>query len=139
MRISSYKNTKLLAIIVFFAILLSSDWCAGEVAEFPYQIEQNAECSIIMSEISAKSFLVYEQSIPVETCRGMTGQIISASERNIERYRKRYTDIAFTTFLCSVGTISSFNLLLEVGESMDLLECQILEFIHDSDGKKGAF
>ena len=69
----------------------------------------------------------------------MTGQIISASERNIERYRKRYTDIAFTTFLCSVGTISSFNLLLEVGESMDLLECQILEFIHDSDGKKGAF
>ena len=32
MRISSYKNTKLLAIIVFFAILLSSDWCAGEVA-----------------------------------------------------------------------------------------------------------
>lgn len=139
MRIISYKNTKLLAMIIFLAILLSSDWCAGEVAELPYPIEQNAESSIMMSEISAKSFLVYEQSIPVETYRGMTGQIISASERNIERYRNRYTDIAFTTFLFSVGTISYFNLLLEARESLDLLECQILEFIHDSDGKKGTF
>lgn len=121
MRIISYKNIKLLVIIVFFAILLSSDRSAGKVAELPCSVEH----------------FIYEQSIPVEVCRGMAEQIATPSERDIERCQSRYTDIAFATVLFSVGTISGFCLLIETGESVALLECQILEFIHDSDGKKG--
>lgn len=138
MRNASYNKIKLFAIIMIFAIFLSADWCAGEVVGFSYPTNQNAENSILLRLVSAKNSLSYEQSVPVETYRRMAGQIVIASERHIERHRNRHADIFFATILFQIVMVSSFKLSLETGDPLDLLECHILEFIHDSDGKKGA-
>ena len=138
MRIISYKNTKRLAMILLMAILLSSDWCARDVVGFLSPANQNTEDSILIREISPKDSLVYEQSVPVETYRGMVGQIVTVSERQVERHRNRHTDLFFDAALFQVAVAYDFDLSVGTGESLDLLEFQILKYIHDSDGEKGV-
>lgn len=135
----AFQGKKALSAVLLLTVLfLSSVWCSGELYGYAYSLTQSESGYSHRQELSSGDETRLLQAASASTLRASSEQSVTEREGCPRKQENRLYFISLFAVLFKIAVIPNIILVAVVTagrHSSDVL-CRLVQFLHDSDGKK---